>query len=283
MRCRIRSMFSDSLYVGMTTRGRTLGIVGDGPLQRGPLGGGPPRERRALYGVGAPADLPHHHLEGATHRDPDEGTHERAQVGPDPAPQGGPDQDGQQDPEGVEPHRPAHDDRVEDVVLHLLVDQEDDQHDDAGRDRVDGGDDHHRDAGQQASDQREQVDQGHEDAQQEGEGDAEDGQGDPHDDAGDHRGQEVAQHVAGHRADRLVDHPVRRTEVDGRNRLRNPAPQPRRLQHGEEGQHGDGADGDQRRDRRRADREGGGRLEHLGQLLGDVAEPSDRYFCRWSR
>ncbi len=94
------------------------------------------------------------------------------------AAQGGADQDGEQHPEGVEPHGLAHDDRVEDVVLHLLVGQEDDQHDDARRHRVDGGDDHDRHPGQQAADQRQQVDQGHEDAEEHGERHAEDGQGD---------------------------------------------------------------------------------------------------------
>ena len=94
------------------------------------------------------------------------------------------------------------------MVLDLLVGEEDHEHDDAGRDRVDGGDDHHRHPGQEPSHQGKQVHQGHEGTQQEGEGNPEDGQGDPDDDAGDQRGQEVAQHVAGHRADRLVDDPA---------------------------------------------------------------------------
>ena len=42
-------------------------------------------------------------------------------------------------------------------------------------------------AGQQAADQGQQVDQGHEDPQQQREGHAEDGQRDPRDHTGDHR------------------------------------------------------------------------------------------------
>ena len=114
----------------------------------------------------------------AAEGDADQGADEGAQAAGDPAAQRGADQHGDQDPEGVELHRLAHDDRVEDVVLDLLVHEEDDQHDDPGRDRVDGGDDDDRDAGQQPAHQRQQVDQGDEDAQQQREGHAEDGQRD---------------------------------------------------------------------------------------------------------
>ncbi len=45
-----------------------------------------------------------------------------------------------------------------------------------GGHRVDGGDDDDGHAGQQPADERQQVDQGHEDAEEEREGHAEDGQ-----------------------------------------------------------------------------------------------------------
>ena len=96
--------------------------------------------------------------------------------------QGGAHQDGEQHPEGVELDGPAHDDRVEHVVLDLLVHQEHDQHDDPGRHRVDGRDDHDRQPGQQPTHEGEQVHQGHEDPQQQGERHPEDRQGHAGDD-----------------------------------------------------------------------------------------------------
>ena len=73
---------------------------------------------------------------------------------------------------------------------------------------MDRRDDHDGHPGQEAADQGQQVDQGHEDAQEEGEGNAEDGQRDPHHDAGNQRSQEIPQHVAGDRANGLIDDPL---------------------------------------------------------------------------
>ena len=82
---------------------------------------------------------------------------------------------------------------------------------------MDGGDDDDRYPGQETAHEGQQVDEGHERSEEERERHPEDGQADTHDHARDQRGQEVAQHVAGHRTDGLVDHAVqaqrgRRTE-----------------------------------------------------------------------
>ena len=109
--------------------------------------------------------------------------------------------------------------------------------------------------------------------EQQREGDAEDGQGDARDDAGDHRREPVPQHVARHRADRLVDDPAQTVRRGRPEEAEEPGPQARGFQHGEEGEDGDRRDGDERRDGGGADRERGGRLQHLGDLGGELGRP----------
>src|SRR5580704_2318942 len=67
--------------------------------------------------VGAAPELANDHLECPADRDPDERAHEGPQSAGNLPAQRGADQDGNQHPEGVELDRPAHDDRVEYVIL----------------------------------------------------------------------------------------------------------------------------------------------------------------------
>ncbi len=69
----------------------------------------------------------------------------------------------------VDPHRPAHDDRIEHVVLDLLVHDEHDDGDDE-RDQALGqsGDDRCRDPCERATDHRQEVDERDPESQQTG-------------------------------------------------------------------------------------------------------------------
>ena len=90
---------------------------------------------------------------------------------------------------------------------------------------------------------------------------------------GDHRGGRVPEHVAGDRADGLVDDPVQAVGRRGLEEAEEPAPHAGGLQHGEEGQDADRHDGDDGRGRGRAHRQRGGRLQHLGDLRGELGRP----------
>ena len=73
------------------------------------------------------------------------------------------DEDRQQHPERVQAHRPAHHDRIEDVVLDLLVDEEHGESHDPGRQGVQEGDGDRRHAGEQPAHERQEVDDAHPD------------------------------------------------------------------------------------------------------------------------
>ena len=143
-----------------------------------------------------------HDLDGRPRRHGKQGADKAAEDRADDAAERGADEDRDEHPERVEPDRAAHHDRIEDVVLDLLVDEEDDEGDDARRQRVEQGDDHRRDTGEQAADERQEVDDGYPDAEYERVGHPRQVQGDGDDDAGDERGGEVARHVAD---DRVLD------------------------------------------------------------------------------
>src|SRR5664280_345481 len=137
-----RSMFSDSLYVGSTTRTSIVPAYGE---VREAFGPGRSVGRRDLVrapghqvtnpGVGGPGALPDlagDDLDSPAHRYGHQGAGQGAERRSEHTAQVGADQDGEEDPQRVHPDGTAHDHRVEEVVLHQLEAHEHDGHDHSG-------------------------------------------------------------------------------------------------------------------------------------------------------
>src|SRR5262249_58988124 len=157
---------------------------------------------------GGMPDLTGDHLDGARGGDGDQRGHEGAEGAAEPAAERRADQDGQQHQQRVDADGPAHDYRVQDVVVDLLVGDEYHQGDYARGERVGGREQHGGNARQRPADHGQEVDQRDPQRPQEGEGDAQDEEGHEHDDPGYHRGQDVPQHVAGDRPVHLAGDPA---------------------------------------------------------------------------
>src|SRR5215207_3006210 len=134
------------------------------------------------------------HLDRPGDRDRREGTEDAGELRPD--------QYGDQDRERGKLHRTAVDEGLQDVVLDLLVDDEEDQHDDPGRDPVDEGDGRDDDRRNRRPGEWDEIENRDEQPERNRVGNAQDQEhdrrGDPRDDAD----QEVARDVA---ADCSVD------------------------------------------------------------------------------
>ena len=122
--------------------------------------------------------------------------------GADHAGQLGADEHGDQDDERRELHGAAVDDRLQDVVLELLVENEEDQHDDPGLGRVEERDGRHGDGGDRRSCERDEVEDGDEEAERKRVRHAQRREHERRGDSGDDADRQVAGDVA---ADRLVD------------------------------------------------------------------------------
>jgi hypothetical protein len=94
------------------------------------------------------------------------------------------------------------------VVLHLLVDHEEDKHDDAGRDGLGERGEHTDDRAQRRADQRDEVGQTDEQRDQRGERHVQDGQHAVCEQAADHADQQVAGDVTGHRLGAVLADPA---------------------------------------------------------------------------
>ena len=114
----------------------------------------------------------------------------------------GSDQDCDQHGKRRELHGPAVDDRLEHVVLELLVDDEEDQHDHAGGGRVEERDRGNEDRGDRGAGKWDQVEDRHEQPERDRIRNADAEQHGGRDDAGDQADRQVAGHVT---ADRPVD------------------------------------------------------------------------------
>src|SRR3954454_5636918 len=101
------------------------------------------------------------------------------------------------------------DDRLEQVVLDLLVDDEEDEHDDRRGHRVGQRHERHDDRSERRAGERDEVEDRHEEPEREGERNADDEQHDRGEEPRDHADEQVAGDVAADRLGDLARHPVR--------------------------------------------------------------------------
>ena len=186
------------------------------------------------------------HLDGPAHRDAEQRTHEGPR-GPQPtrSPMVAPTRTAIRTQQRVEAHRLAHDDRVQDVVLDLLVDEEDDGEHDEGR-RASGR------AAKMPSGPRPAAPRPGAggrpgpptEPDRSGEGHPQDHQGDEDHHPGDDRGDEVPEHVAGDRPGRPRRRPgTTRAAPLGLHHAEEARRELRRLQQEKNDEHGDGRSG----------------------------------------
>jgi hypothetical protein len=113
-------------------------------------------------------EVPRDHLDGACRGNREQSPYKTTERGPDDPAHLDTYEDRQQDPEGVQPHRPAHHDWIEDVVLELLIDEEHGKRHDPRRQRVQQSNGHSRHAGEQSAHKREEVHDAHPDREHSG-------------------------------------------------------------------------------------------------------------------
>ena len=201
------------------------------------------------------------HLDRPGHGNRSQGTEHTRELGPD--------QHRDQDHERGEPHRAAVHERLENVILDLLVDDEEHDQDDPGHDRVDEPDRSHDDRGDRRAGQRDQVEDRHEQAERDGVRDSEREQDDGRRHSGDEADQQVSGHVAADGAvDLVADAPPVIPRALGQHGEEAIDPE-RAFEEHEEGHEDDRHGGDDRGDDPLRDRDrGAGEAEHLRRSTG---------------
>jgi len=149
-------------------------------------------------------ELPHDNLQRASDRDGDDREYEGAKGAPDPAPDRCSDEDGQENEEGIDPHRLAHDHWIEHMILEEGVDEEHDSGGDAGGQRVACREKYGRNPRQGPADDGNEVDERDPKCPQKWKWNAEQHEGDEYDDARDERRQQISEHVPDHRTVHLA-------------------------------------------------------------------------------